>query len=314
MIFENFSIKPSLFFNTKGSAPRFEQGSIVRVEILSRLPSKNQSYHYFFTARVQSTVIHVKSSQNLDIGQVFNAKVIIKNNEIGFQPLKEINSGSQSIFSQLEIPETPFTQHALHLYTQSTLQLNPHSILNLVILAKSILSTDPHIHERTSDGTFKNLSVKEKNALFAAFLLQQKTTNFSEDAIQAVMNALEGKKNKESILNLLNQIKTTEKHWFIVPYEKIVDGIAIKGSVRVLINLTKNEMIKTEVYASTEKQDWLFEIEDKLCEVQVYKQIPLNFEKLILYLKDSLANFGIDVIKKKEEKDVSKWKQVDVAL
>ncbi len=292
----------NVLFDAQGT--RLADGSVVQVEVLAKSAGKNASGAVALI-RVAGRVIEVSDAAGFSPGDVFTARVQAGTGALILKPVSDsgFGPGGESVCVRLGIPETPANVQVVSLMTLAGVALDPAVVVSVVRAAENAAACRVFLKtRRAGEDAIRSFSHSrsrngklDKNLLFASWLLQDASVEADPELLEKVVRGLEGGTEFSSLFAYLNHSRGADKHWIVVPFERGTGDSAIRGSVRILVDLVNTCTVRTEVWCEADNRVWEFYFtgsEYSFSSVPEFSSV--TFERLRVYLEKLLSSFGVE--------------------
>lgn len=250
----------------------FRSGETVSAEVIGSEVSGK------LLLKIAGHTIAAKGMKHFQLGDIFQAKVLITGSKIFLQPLLNSLETFPSLLTQLGLPTTPLNDFLVQFLQGLQVRLVPEKIKFFTRISSKFLG-------------------KEKEAATAAVILEERGLELSEKNILIFISAIEGRLLEENrdFIAYVNRKKGADRHWIVLPFEKRIANTDCNGSVCFLLELSSSKTIETTITIITEKQRWYFSLKADKCLCNTIPLIkPILTDKIVVYLKEILADFNIE--------------------
>lgn len=226
---------------------------------------------------IAGKTIAATGMKHFQSGDVFQAKVVITGSTVFLQPVSEFSNSSPSLLIQLGLPNTPLHQYVLSFLQGLQVRLIPEKIQNFVRIAAKFPG-------------------KEKEAVKAAAILDERDIELSEKNILVFISAIEGRllEDDRDFIAYVNKKAGASRHWIVLPFQKRIVNTDYRGSVRFLLDLVSSKTIETGITFINEDLRWEFSLTAEQCICSTDPLFNTNLaDTIIVYLKELLAEFNI---------------------
>lgn len=278
--------KPFIFTARNASALLRElpPDALVRVTVLSARGDG--------TARVRigERTFVAAGLQRLVEGDSFDARISVVDDAVFVTPERErIDGGGADVFRSLGLPETPVSAFVVSFFRTIGRRLDPASLRSVLKSAARF----PH---------------KELRAAEAAAILVERGISPDDATVERMLRVMDGAgsdagndedcEHDRDFCAFVNHKKGQDLHWIVIPFRNDIAGTPCAGSIRFLLDTTRNRSVECRISVRAGSHDWDFSLTDAECTYAVNPEFPsVVFGQLVVYLRRCLEDAGITSVK-----------------
>ena len=249
-----------------------KEGGFVFVRVLGKTP-EGKTLVSFAGQRFA-----VETMRNAKVGETFKARIQIQNNRILLVPQKGSETVTQSdrlsqLFASMGLPQDLVSEKMLQYMRQNNRNYTPAQLRKLRKLAERFSGKKSEAAETAMYLEDKGISATEEDTeLMLNLLLSDKHSPIARDSSKTTedipvleklySNPDEAVKNDTGLLTLANHAAKGEKHWIVLPFQKMIKNQQCSGTIRILCDIITKKAEKTYITASFEDCRYYFTFSD----------------------------------------------------